>query len=79
MGDRLYPPVADGEAVAHRYAYPPALFRYAVALFLNDKADEGRLELVKLRQLHGEERYLEAKANLMLMADKYPQLKAIDF
>lgn len=69
--------IAWMEKVAHRYAYPPALFRYALALLLNGRADEGRLELVKLRQLHGEEMYLEAKENLRMLAKKYPQLNNI--
>jgi len=61
--------------VAHRYAYPPAFLRYSSALFLNNRAEEARLELIRLRQLHGEKPYVEGQQNLKMLAEQYPQLK----
>ncbi len=65
------------EAVAHRYLYSPALFRYAIALGLNHKYDEARLELLCIRQLHIAKRYIEAIEGWKAMAKKYPQLNRV--
>ena len=64
--------------VSHRYTYPPALFRYALALGLNERYREAEKIMGVLKRLHGEELYLEAKASLEVLADeKYPQLNNI--
>jgi len=69
--------IAWMEKVAHRYANPPALFRYALALFLNNRADEGEVELIRLRQLYGVKRYTKAVNDILLLSQRYPQLEGI--
>ncbi len=64
--------------VAHRYPYPPALFRYALALGMNGAPEAARLEMKRLRQLHGEELYMEARAGLQSLAETTnPELAAV--
>ncbi|WP_147174753.1 PglL family O-oligosaccharyltransferase [Pseudomonas sp. AG1028] len=63
--------------VAHRYPYPPSLFRYSLALGLNGHTDEAREQLSILRALHGEEHYMEALQSIELMGKRYPQLQYI--
>jgi O-antigen ligase len=61
--------------VAYRNAYPPALFRYVLALAFNNKHDEACVVLQKLRSFDYEKtRYPEAVQNLKLMEGSYPQL-----
>jgi O-antigen ligase len=50
--------------VAHRYGYAPSLYRYALAQGLNGDASGAQLTMIQLRQLHGDERYLEGKQEL---------------
>jgi O-antigen ligase len=52
--------------VAHRYGYAPSLYRYALAQGLNGDVAGARLTMIQLRQLHGDERYLEGKHELEL-------------
>jgi hypothetical protein len=66
------------EKIAHRYPKPNSLLRYSLALFLNGRAEEGKIELFRLRKLYGEDAYQVAKNNLKLMSEKYPQLQALD-
>ena len=66
------------ENVAHRYASPGRLFRYSLALFLNNRPADGEVELVRIRHLHGEQNYIDAKGHLKGLAEKYPQLQALD-
>lgn len=63
--------------VAHRYPYPPSLFRYSLALGLNGHTDEAREQLSTLRALYGEEHYTEALQSMELMGKRYPQLQEI--
>ena len=65
------------EKVAHRYLFSPALFRYALALALNDKYSEAHDELLLLRQLHTSERYAEAVNSWKLMEKNHPQLDRV--
>lgn len=58
--------------VAHRYPYPPALFRYALALAQNGRLDEAVLELARLRQLHGKKLFDEAVGSLAQMGERAP-------
>lgn len=60
--------------VAQRFAFPPVLFRHALALGLNGRTDEARLELKRLRQLHPPERWDEAVEAIRASALKYPQM-----
>lgn len=61
--------------VAHRYPYPPSLFRYSLALFLNGQPNLAKQELLRLRALHGEELYQGARLGMISMAERYPQLE----
>ena len=63
--------------VAHRYPYPPSLFRYSIALGLNGHIVEAREQLSILRALHGEEHYTEALQSIEQMSKRYPQLRAV--
>ncbi len=63
--------------VAHRYPYPPSLFRYSIALALNGHIAEAREQLSILRVLHGEEHYTEALQSLEQMGRRYVQLQAV--
>lgn len=64
--------------IAHRYPYPPCLFRYALALALNNHPDQARIELMRLKSLHGEELYREALGGIAALVEKYPQLASLD-
>ncbi|MDH4873309.1 Wzy polymerase domain-containing protein [Pseudomonas sp. BN515] len=64
--------------IAHRYPYPPCLFRYALALALNNHPDQARIELMRLKSLHGEELYREALNGIDALVEKYPQLASMD-
>ncbi len=60
--------------VAFRYAYPPAMFRYALALGLNGRYEEAETQLMRLRQLHPPIRYQEAQEGWAAMAERFPEL-----
>lgn len=61
-------------SVAHRFPFAPALFRHALALALNHRYEEARLEFARFQQLHPVEHYDEAIGNLRALASRYPQL-----
>lgn len=63
--------------VSHRFPFPPSLFRYSLALALNGRFDDAGMELQRLRNLHGEKHYLEAKLHLRSLYGSYPQLSAL--
>ena len=64
--------------VAHRYAYASALHRYGVVQALNGDLPGARLTFSQLRQLHGERRYGEAKAEIDdVLSLQYPVLKRL--
>ena len=65
------------EKAATRYAYPPSLFRYALALGLNYKFDESRRILAVLQNTTSAEIYGEAFDNWALMVERYPQLSQV--
>lgn len=61
--------------VAYRNAYPPALFRYILALAFNNKQDDACVVLQKLKSFdYDGTMYPEAVRNLELMEGSYPQL-----
>lgn len=60
--------------VAFRYAYPPVMFRYALALGLNGRYEEAGTQLMRLRQLHPPVRYQEALEGWTVLAEKFPEL-----
>lgn len=63
--------------VVFRFAYPPALFRYALALGLNGRYEEASLQLLRLRQLHPKARFAEAVDNWRTLEETYPALKNV--
>ncbi|WP_332674278.1 Wzy polymerase domain-containing protein [Aromatoleum sp.] len=65
------------EHVAHRYPYPPALFRYALALGLNHKYEEAEVELLRLKKLHPIARMDEAREGWATLTKRYPQLSNV--
>ena len=67
------------QRVAHNKAFPPALFRYALALGLNDQPEAAALELRRLRALHGDQHYEEARASWIGLTERYPQLGRVAF
>ena len=64
--------------VASRYAYPPSLFRYALALGLNYRAEESQRILAVLQNLNSEGIYAEAVENWKILAERYPQLTEVN-
>lgn len=74
--------MSDGDlermrVVSHRFPFPPSLFRYALALAINGYPEEAALEMQRLRNMHGEKHYREAKENLRSMYERYPQLLGV--
>lgn len=63
--------------VSHRFPYPPALYRYALALGLNHRPEEAGRELLRLRQLHPEARIEEAREGWRALSVRYPQLQRV--
>lgn len=63
--------------VAHRYPYPPALFRYAVALGLNNHPAEAHVELVRLRGLTPPSSMKAARRDWQFMCKSYPKLSSV--
>lgn len=74
MGDNS---IEHMENVAHRYGYPSAMFRYSLALGLNDRYKDASIELQRIRKIHGDTLYQEAKDNWAILSKKYPELKAV--
>lgn len=62
------------ERVAHRYPYPPALMRYALALGMNHRLEEAALELRRLKQIQSAERFGEVRDAWPSLVKRYPQL-----
>lgn len=64
--------------VSSRYAFPPSLFRYALALGLNHQYEEAEKVMLVLQKLHEESIYAEAVLNWKAMGEKYPQLLKVN-
>lgn len=62
------------EQVAHRYPYPPALMRYALALGLNNRPEEAALELRRLQQIQATGQFKEVRDVWPSLVSLYPQL-----
>lgn len=62
------------EQVAHRYPYPPALMRYALALGLNHRPQEAALELRRLKQIQPAARFEEVRDVWPSLLIRYPRL-----
>jgi hypothetical protein len=78
------PDMSDAELewmrqVSSRYAYPPAMFRYALALGLNGRYQDAEQTLSSLRQLHPEKFFIEAAQSWVVLSKRYPQLGSITF
>jgi O-antigen ligase len=75
--------MTDGELdsmrrVAERFAYPPVLFRYALALGLNERPQAAARALGLLCKLHPPKLCEEARSNWSLMSDgSYPELQKV--
>ena len=66
--------------VALRHPYVPVLFRYALAQALNGDTAGAELTLARMKRLHTERNYRDAKFQFdELAAGRYPQLKAVTF
>lgn len=63
--------------VTHRYPYPPALFRHALALGLNGQYEAAELELLRLKNLHIPLRYEEGVEGWEILSERYPQLRQV--
>jgi hypothetical protein len=63
--------------VSERYAYPPSLFRYALAQGLNGQPDGASLTLLRLCRIHPEERCQEMRDGWPALLGRYPQLAAV--
>ena len=63
--------------VAHRYPYPPSLFRYSLALALNEQAAQAHEQLMILRDLHGDKHFEEGVRAFGQMAAEHPQLNDV--
>lgn len=66
-------------AVALRYPWPATQNRYALALVLNGQEAEGLRQLKVIRAMHGEQIYLQIKAEWKTLSEeKFPQLLALE-
>lgn len=63
--------------VSSRYAYPPAMMRYAIAAGLNGRSAEAELTLRRLCAMHAPQRCQEARDAWQTAQSRYPQLRAI--
>ena len=64
--------------VAERFPYPPVLFRYALALGLNEQPQAAAKALGLLCKLHPPKLCEEARSNWSLMSDgSYPELQKV--
>lgn len=74
------PDMSDAELewmrqVAYRYAFPPAMFRYAVALIMNDELQAANDQILRIGKLHPQERFDEAIEGLYALSATYPAVK----
>ncbi|MDP2007597.1 MAG: Wzy polymerase domain-containing protein [Rubrivivax sp.] len=65
--------------VSIRFAYPPAMFRYALALALNGRQDEARVTLARLCRIHEPTRCDEAREGWRSLQGRYPGLAEVPF
>ena len=74
----MTPEELDGmRQVSERFAYPPVLFRYALAAGLNGQPEVAALTLVRLCRIHPQPRCDEARESWGAAQDKFPVLKTI--
>jgi O-antigen ligase len=65
--------------VSERYAYPPSLFRYALAQGLNGQPDGAALTLLRLCRIHPRERCDEGREAWASLQQRHLQLVGIDY
>lgn len=63
--------------VSERYAYPPSLFRYALAQGLNGQAKGAELTLLRLCRIHPRERCDEGREAWVGLQQRHAQLQGI--
>lgn len=63
--------------VSSRFPYPPAMFRYILALAINNRPEEASLHLLVFRKLHSEQRFQEAIEALMQLKNRYPVISQV--
>ncbi|MBY0469341.1 MAG: Wzy polymerase domain-containing protein [Burkholderiaceae bacterium] len=64
--------------VASRHPYVPVLYRYAVAQALNGHASVAEATFLKMKRLHGDRDYADAKRQFEeLVSTRYPELKVV--
>lgn len=65
--------------VASRHPYVPVLYRYALAEALNGRPAVAETTFLKMKRLHGERHYADAKRQLDELSNtRYPDLKALN-
>lgn len=64
--------------VAQRFAFPPAMFRFALAAGLNGQAAQASLTLQRLCKIHPRPRCEEAREGWQAAQAKFPGLKGIE-
>jgi O-antigen ligase len=63
--------------VSERFAYPPAMFRYALAAGLNGQPDAAAATIARLCRMHAPPRCEEAIEGWALARQKFPQLQPL--
>ena len=63
--------------VSQRFAYPPAMFRYALAAGLNGQPEVARDTLGRLCRIHPPPRCDEARDGWRALQERHPQLRAV--
>lgn len=63
--------------VSERFAYPPAMFRYALAAGLNGQPDAAAATIARLCRMHAPPRCDEAIEGWALARQKFPQLQPL--
>ena len=69
--------VDEMRRVAERFAYPPSMFRYALAAGLNGQPEIAALTLVRLCRIHPVQRCNEAREAWASLQSTHPALKAV--
>ncbi len=65
--------------VSERFAYPPAMFRYALAAGLNGHPGQAELTLRRLCRMHPAQRCEEGAEAWKGLREKYPELQPVTF
>lgn len=65
------------QKVSSRFPHPPSLVRYGLALAINGQPEEAHRVILRLRGVHGEKHYLEARDSLRALSEIHPQLNML--